>query len=140
MYAGCTIYLVVLQYFLEFLHPNSKYQAISLTHHNCMHENAIMTIIGKHGMQPSRRLLQQHCRLLLLSFSVMCLTTTFIVAILGMIAALKYRIHTLCPTKPPRFPSDSQNFVGDADENQEQSQQDENLQDDQSKTDQNMSF
>ena len=33
----------------------------------------------------------------------MCLTTTVIVSILGFIAALKYKIIRLCPSKPPRF-------------------------------------
>ena len=64
---------------------------------------------------------------------VMCLTTTFIVAILGMIAAIKYRIHTLCPKRPPRFPSgDGQNYVENEASNGQM--QDESIRENQAKT------
>jgi len=66
----------------------------------------------------------------------MCLTTTFIIAILGMIAALKYRIITLCPTKAPRFPADNDHFVEEAENDSDEIQHDfEIVQQDQAKTD-----
>ena len=42
------------------------------------------------------------------ALSTMCLTTTFFIALFGMVAAIKYKIIKLCPTKAPRFPSEEQ--------------------------------